>query len=131
MFRGISNASSGLTVGGKSTRTPTFKASSTILFIARPIKQIERPAFRPASAKVLTRATLLAKVVATTICSAEATKLVILSLRLDSERPRALEKILVLSQIKALTPGRATSLQSNGSQGSPTNGFSSSLKSPV
>ena len=38
----------------------------TILFIARPSRQIDRPAIRPASAKVFNRATFDAKVVATT-----------------------------------------------------------------
>ena len=42
-----------------------------------------------------------------------------------------MEKTFVLSQIKAFTPGFAISAQSTGSQGSPTRGVSSSLKSPV
>jgi hypothetical protein len=51
--RGTSAASSGLTVRGKSVRTPDCSAAATMRFIARPIRQTERSAARAASAKVL------------------------------------------------------------------------------
>ena len=99
--------------------------------MARPSKQIERPAFSPANASVFTLATLLAKVVATTMPFASLTSFSISGPTVTSERPAWRENTLVLSQIKALTPGAETSFQSTGSKASPTIGVSSSLKSPV
>ena len=99
--------------------------------IARPNRQIERPARSPASARVFTRATLLAKVVATTMPLALATSFSISGPTEASERPGWRENTLVLSQISALTPGAATSCQSARSKASPTSGVSSNLKSPV
>ena len=55
--------------------------------IARPIRHMDRPARAPASAKVFTRATLLANVVATTIDGADCTNFSISGPTVASERP--------------------------------------------
>ena len=99
--------------------------------MARPIRQIERPARTPASARVLTRATLLAKVVATTMFGAFEISSSMSWAKLASDRPSWFENTFVLSQISAFTPLFATSPHSFASKGSPTTGVSSSLKSPL
>ncbi len=60
-------ASSGLIVLRKVVSTPVSTDASIIRRIARPSRHTDRPARSPASASVFTRATLLAKVVATTM----------------------------------------------------------------
>jgi hypothetical protein len=65
----------GDSVRGKSVRTPASTAAVTIRFIARPSRQIDRPCAAPASASVFSRATLEAKVVATTMPRASAISL--------------------------------------------------------
>jgi len=85
--RGTWLASSGAMVAGKPVRTPVALPASTMRFIARPIRQTERPARTPASASVLTRATLLANVVATTMPRQPSTSSVMGWPTLLSERP--------------------------------------------
>jgi hypothetical protein len=70
--------------------------------IARPSSTIDRPARRPASASVFSRATFEAKVVATTRPLDPATSLSISAPTLASDRPGCAEKTLVESQISAL-----------------------------
>ena len=123
-------ASSEDTTGGKSFITPVSRAASTIRFIARPSNTTERPARAPASASVLTRATLEAKVVATTIPCAPLTSFSISGPSVASERPGIAENTLVLSQINAFTPSLQTSAHKAGSNASPTPGVRSILKSP-
>ncbi len=67
LSRGIDSASSGLTVAGKSARMPVSTPAVIIRRIARPRSTTERPAFLPATARVLTRAMFEAKVVAATM----------------------------------------------------------------
>ena len=123
-------ASSGLTTVGKLSSTPVLIDASIIRRIARPIRQTERPARSPASASVFTRATLEANVVATTMPDASRTSVSISGPTVASDRPACAENTLVESQISALMPGFATSAQSARSNGSPTSGVSSILKSP-
>ena len=113
--RGMPRASSGLTTGGKSFITPVSSEASTMRFIARPSSTTDRPARSPASASVFTRATLEAKVVATTIPCAVPSSFSISGPTVASDRPACCEKTLVLSQISALTPSLDTSAQSSGS----------------
>jgi hypothetical protein len=60
-------ASSGVTVDGEVGQHTGLDRRRIIRFIARPSRQTDRPAARPASASVFTRATFEAKVVATTM----------------------------------------------------------------
>ena len=132
-WRGTSTASSGWIVPGKPLRTLASSATCTILRMARPKRQTERPAARPASARVFSRATFEAKVVATTIPFCEAMKSRKGATSVDSERPGLWVKTFVESQHRTLTPAPslAISCHSSGSKGSPTTGLPSSLKSPV
>src|SRR6056297_4029280 len=101
----------------RSTRTDTLFPYTTLFRSA-------------ASAKVLTRATLLAKVVATTMPLAPATSASISGPSALSDRPAWELNTLVESHISALTPGSAKLAHTSGSNGSPTTGFPSILKSP-
>ena len=85
--RGTSSACSGLITGGKSVSTPVSTAASTIRRIARPSSTTDRPALRAAVASVFSRATLLAKVVATTMPSASLTSILIAGPIEASDRP--------------------------------------------
>ena len=98
--------------------------------MARPSSTIDRPARTPASASVLTRATLEANVVATTIPVAFSTSFSISGASSASDRPGCGDKTFVESQISARTPSFEISAQRSGSNGSPTPGVGSSLKSP-
>ena len=129
--RGRLETSSGPMTLGKPDRTPVSTEASIIRRMARPKRQIDRPARSPASARVFTRATLEAKVVATTILRASDTSFSTAGPTVASDRPACRENTLVESQTSALTPDLATSDHSAGSQGSPTSGVWSSLKSPV
>ena len=109
LSRGISTACSGVTVFGKSFRTPVVTAASIIRRIARPRRQTERPAACPASASVFTRATFDAKVVATTMPRAFDTSASRSPESVASDRPGASEKALVESHTSARMPGFAIS----------------------
>ena len=100
-------------------------------FMARPMTQTERPASRPASASVLSRAMLEAKVVATTMPPAFAMSSWIAGRISLSERPGWRTATFVESQTRARTPERETSSHRAGSKASPSTGVGSSLKSPV
>jgi len=130
--RATSAASSGGITGGKPFSTPTSVATLTMRCIARPRRQIERPAACPASASVFSRATFEAKVVATTIPGCAAINSVSGPASVASERPGWGEKTLVLSQARSCTPPASWAIlcQSSGSKASPTTGVPSSLKSP-
>ena len=133
LSRGRSAASSGPITAGKRSRMPASVATVIMRRMARPRRQILRPAATPASASVRRRAILLAKVVATTICFCAMTKSRIGLARIASERPGWGEKILVESQVRTLIPcpSWAISCHRIGSKASPTTGVPSSLKSPV
>ena len=124
-------ASSGDIKFGKSDNTPDSIETSIILFIALPIKQTDLPASSAASASDLIRATLLAKVVATTISEHFSINLRISGATSDSDRPSFSENTFVLSHMKARTPLEQTFFHIWWSKASPTTGFSSSLKSPL
>ena len=129
-WRGTPSISSTSSVGGKPPSTSVARAVFSIVFIARPTTTTCRPAARPASASVLSRATLEAKVVATTMPLAPAISSVIGAASVASDRPGWLEKTLVESQISAFTPLSPMARKVTGSNGSPTIGVASTLKSP-
>ena len=85
--RGMFLASSGDTTVGKSDKTPVLIEASIMRRIARPRRQIDRPAACPAWASVLTRATFDAKVVATNMPVDWLTNLVISGPTMTSDRP--------------------------------------------
>ena len=116
---------------GKPCNTPDSSPAKTIFFMARPSRQIVRPAALPASAKVFNRATFDAKVVATTMPLEDAISSDNGTPRVDSDRPGSGENTFVLSHISALI-GRSAAIASKAasSQASPTMGLRSSLKSP-
>ncbi len=118
---------------GKLVRMPVSTAACTMRRIARPSRQICRPAATPASARVFSRAMFEAKVVATTICRWAMTKSRSGFASTASERPGCGEKTLVESQASTFTPrpSRAISCHRIGSKASPTIGEPSSLKSPL
>lgn len=108
-----------------------MRAVLSIVFMARPSTTILRPAARPASASVFSRATFEAKVVATTIPSAPRISASIGSASVASERPGWGENTLVESQVIASTPASPIARKAPSSKGSPTTGVRSTLKSAV
>ncbi len=90
--------------------------------MARPRRQTDRPASIPAIARVRTRATFDAKLVATTMPDCSETKRRISGPTVDSDRPSCALNTLVESQTSARTPSLETALQRSRSNGSPTPG---------